>query len=117
MSLPSGLLGATHPRNPIADLAVMPSQRVRGPDSLRTKSELMRDQAARLLALSTQAREAGNSDLAELLAQAAANCLANIVTEELDNPSPPQSPEPAQQPVAQQQQQIQPLKEEDEQGS
>ena len=52
---------------------------------MRTKSELMRDQAARLLALSTQAREAGNSDLAELLAEAAANCLANIVKDELDD--------------------------------
>ncbi len=83
---------------------------------MRTKSELMRDQAARLLALSTQARESGNSELAELLAQAAANCLGNIVKDELDHP-PPGETQPAQQPVAQQQQQIQPIKEEDEQGS
>jgi hypothetical protein len=77
----------------------------------------MRDQAARLLALSTQAREAGNSDLAELLAQAAANCLSNIVKDELDEPPPPQATPPTQQPVAQQQQQVQPLKDDDEQGS
>jgi hypothetical protein len=84
---------------------------------VRTKSELMRSQAARLLALSTQAREAGNSDLAELLAQAAANCLANIVKDELDGPPPPQAAEPTQQPVTQQQQQTQPVKEGDEQDS
>jgi hypothetical protein len=72
----------------------------------------MRDQAARLLALSTQAREAGNSDLAELLAQAAANCLGNIVKEELDAPPPSQAAQPTQ-PVTQQQQQVQPEKEED----
>jgi hypothetical protein len=77
----------------------------------------MRDQAARLLALSTQARESGNSELAELLAQAAANCLGNIVKDELDHPPPPGETQPAQQPVAQQQQQIQPIKEDDEQGS
>ena len=78
------------------------------------ESELMRDQAARLLALSTQAREAGNSDLAELLAQAAANCLANIVKDDLDDPPPPHAAQPKQQPVAQQQQQIQPEKKQDE---
>jgi hypothetical protein len=76
----------------------------------------MRDQAARLLSLSTQAREAGNSELAELLTEAAANCLANIVSDELGEAPPPTS-RPAQQPVAQQQQQIQPTKEGDEQGS
>lgn len=83
---------------------------------MRTKSELMRDQAARLLALSTQAREAGNSDLAELLTQAAANCLGNIVEDELGNP-PPRETQPKGQPIAQQQQQVQPDKEGDEQGS
>jgi hypothetical protein len=75
----------------------------------------MRDQAARLLSLSTQAREAGNSELAELLTEAAANCLANIVSAELGG-APPQSAQgarPVQQPVAQQQQQIQPIKESD----
>jgi hypothetical protein len=76
----------------------------------------MRDQAARCLALSTQAREAGNSELAELLAQAAANCLGNIVKDELDA-SQPRETQPTQQPVAQQQQQIQPAKEGDEPGS
>ena len=78
---------------------------------MRTKSELMRDQAARLLALSTQAREAGNADLAELLTQAAANCLANIVKDELDAPPPPRVEQPTPS-VAQQQQQIQPVKDE-----
>jgi hypothetical protein len=78
-----------------------------------TKSELMRDQAARLLALSTQAREAGNSEFAELLAEAAANCLANIVKDELDDPPPSQAAQPTQQPVAKQQQQVQPEKDED----
>ena len=77
----------------------------------------MSGQAARLLALSAQAREAGNSDLAELLAQAAANCLANIVKDELDDPPPPHTAQPKQQPVAQQQQQVQPEKEEDAPGS
>ena len=77
----------------------------------------MSGQAARLLALSAQAREAGNSDLAELLAQAAANCLANIVKEERDDSPPPYVAQPSQQPVAQQQQQVQPEKEEDEPGS
>jgi hypothetical protein len=81
-----------------------------------TKSELMREQAARLLSLSTQAREAGNEDLADLLTEAAANCLANIVGAELGEAPPPATP-PTQQPVAQQQQQVQPLKEDDEQGS
>jgi hypothetical protein len=84
---------------------------------VRSKSELMRDQAARLLALSTQAREAGNSDLAELLAKAAANCLADIVKDAVDDPPPPQTAQPTQQPVAQQQQQVQPVKEGDDQGS
>lgn len=85
---------------------------------MHTKSELMRGQAARLLALSTQAREAGNSDLAELLAQAAANCLSDIVKDAVDDPLPPQTAQPTPQPVAQQQQQIQPVKKEgDEQGS
>jgi hypothetical protein len=78
-----------------------------------TKSELMRDQAARLLALSTQARDAGTSEFAELLAEAAANCLANIVKDELDDPPPSQAAQPTQQPVAQQQQQVQPEKDED----
>jgi hypothetical protein len=77
----------------------------------------MRCQAARLLALSTRAREAGNSDFAELLSEAAANCLANIVTDEFDHPPPPQPAQPTQQPVVQQQQQIQPEKNEDEPGS
>ena len=54
-----------------------------------TQSELMREQAARLLSLSTQAREAGNADLAELLTEAAANCLANIVSAELGETPPP----------------------------
>jgi hypothetical protein len=78
-----------------------------------TQSELMRDQAARLLALSTQAREAGNSQFAELLAEAAANCLANVVNDELDDPPPPHAAQSKQQPVAQQQQQVQPEKEDD----
>jgi len=82
----------------------------------------MSGQAARLLALSAQAREAGNSDLAELLAQAAANCLANIVKDERDDSPPPYAAPPhaaqsKQQPAAQQQQQIQPEKNEDEPGS
>jgi hypothetical protein len=80
-----------------------------------TKSELMRDQAARLLGLSTHAREAGNSDLAELLAQAAANYLANVVTDELD--PPPQAARSTPQPVTQQQQQIQPANQPDNQES
>ena len=84
---------------------------------MRTKSELMSNQAARLLALSTQARESGNSDLAELLAQAAANCLGNIVKSEIDEPPPPQAVEPPQQSAPQQQQQIQPIKEGDEPSS
>jgi hypothetical protein len=85
--------------------------------SVPTKSELMREQAARLLSLSTQAREAGNADLADLLTEAAANCLANIVSDELEGSPPPQAAKPTQQPVAQQQQQIQPIKEGDEEGS
>jgi hypothetical protein len=77
----------------------------------------MRDQAARLLGLSTQAREAGNSDLAELLAQAAANYLANVVTDELDDSPPPQAARSTPQPVTQQQQQIQPANQGDDQES
>jgi len=84
---------------------------------VRSEYELMRGQAARLLALSTQAREAGNSELAALLTEAAANCLVNIVKDELVDSPPLPDAAPTQQPVAQQQQQIQPAKEEDEQGS
>ena len=74
------------------------------------QSKLLRDQAARLLALSTQAREAGDSALADLYAEAAAACLGKLVLAEQAEAShshPPANPPTVPQQQQQQQEQIQ----------
>jgi hypothetical protein len=73
-----------------------------------TDIESARQQAAPLLGMSAQAREAGNFALADLLTQAAADWLAKTVKDHEAPARPP--PSDQQQPVAQQQQ-IQPDKE------
>ena len=70
------------------------------------QSKLLRDQAARFLALSTKAREEGDSALADLFTEAAADCLGKIVAAECAEASAPHVD--SRQPVTQQQQQVQP---------
>jgi hypothetical protein len=63
------------------------------------------------LALALEARERGNNGLAQMLTEAANSVWENAAELEATVPPPTQEP---QQPVAQQQQQIQPDKKEDE---
>jgi hypothetical protein len=63
---------------------------------------------ARLLNLITEARSAGNSELAELLTESAAKCLMKLTDLGASVPDGPVPREPEHQPVSQQQQQIQP---------
>jgi hypothetical protein len=63
---------------------------------------------ARLLNLITDARAAGNSELAELLTESAAKCLMKLADLGASVPDERVPRAPEQQPVAQQQQQIQP---------
>jgi hypothetical protein len=69
----------------------------------------LRKQAARLFALAVDARDKGDVSLADLMTQAAARCIDRIEELERSTPLPPSA---QQQPVAQQQQQIQPDKDE-----
>ena len=77
----------------------------------KSGADLAREQAARLFALAIEARDKGNNELAEMLTAAASRCLDRVVDAEV-GPPPLSSPD-QQQPVAQQQQQIQPGKAED----
>jgi hypothetical protein len=75
---------------------------------MATSSELLREQAARLFALATEAHGRGDTELADLLTAAASRCLDQAI--EAENTGAPPPPSEQQQPVAQQQQQIQPEK-------
>jgi len=76
-------------------------------------SELLREQAARLLASATEAHGRGDTELADLLTAAASRCLDQAIEAE-STEAPPPSPSEQQQPVAQQQQQVQPKKDDTE---
>ena len=77
---------------------------------MATEAEQLRAQATRLFARAIQARDQGRFDLAEVLTAAAERSLENAAA--LEAAALVTVPQAGQQPVAQQQQQIQPDKEE-----
>ena len=78
---------------------------------MATEAEQLRAQATRLFARASQARDQGNVHFAEVLTASAERSLENAVALEAALPAVTVPPA-GQQPVAQQQQQIQPDKDE-----